>query len=141
MQQSAPATDIPRLGQGNITIKVGERTLTLKPSINAATQLSRQYNGLVECASRASRLDLDCVIDIVTLGLGPPYDTNLRMRKELTEQLFLAGFSDDTGGIASAAVKFVHILIRGGRPPKADEDEVANTPGENGAAPNPQMPN
>jgi hypothetical protein len=107
--------DTPRLGQGNITFNIGDEEFVLKPSVHAMQSLSRQFGGLQPVLEALQILNFDAIVAVVIAGLGNHY-SNPKVRQELTEKLFEAGISDDTGRIQNACARFVLTLTRGGRP-------------------------
>lgn len=120
-----------RLGQGSVTLKLGNEELELKPSIHAIKQVCSRHGGVLEAINKVSRLDFNTMIDIIFLGIPRSYNTP-KERARLEEKIYMAGLSDDTGSIAEAVMNYLKMLIRGGRPdaPRAndeiDEDSEGN---------------
>ncbi len=70
-------------------------------------------------------------MDVLVTGLGPRYQ-GVKQRQELAEKVFLAGITDDTGGVAERCQMYVIMLMRGGRPlpsQKSNEPEEESIQG------------
>jgi len=119
-QPPAPATPT-RLGVGNVTISLAGQDYILKPTLNAVQMLSAKYGGLNSVIERIVKIDFMTIIDVILLGLGPSYNNN-RQRQRISELVYAEGLDDSSGGIAASCVSFVGNLMRGGRPPKAEEE-------------------
>ena len=120
-----PITAVPRLGQGNvkITFLSGEE-LEMRPTLNAVQILSQKYGGLQNLLDKMQQLDFAAILDVMTLGLGPRYQT-AKQRDWLANQAFASGLTDDTGGIAFACQTYVLMLMRGGKPLPSNTEEAA----------------
>jgi hypothetical protein len=106
-----------------ITIDLGDKRFELKPTYKAAQTISKNYGGLMGALQRLGRLELEVVHDVVCAGLGPEVVSTAKQRDEIGEMIYAAGLTDDTAGIAEKCVRYVMLLMRGGRPPKAGEDK------------------
>ena len=60
-----------RLGIGNVEITLGGQDYVLRPTLNAAQQLSRLNGGIRGTIDAVARMDFDVVVRVITLGLGP----------------------------------------------------------------------
>lgn len=109
----------PRLGSGSIPIVLNGTEYELKPTIAAWRTLSRYKGGLRGVIDALLTMDADTAVRVVEVGLGP---TVAKQVEHLEDAVFLAGMTDDTGGIISKCVNYVMVLGRGGRP--LEEDPV-----------------
>ena len=114
--------DKPRLGRGNVIVTIDEIEYTLKPSLIAVQTLSRKYGGLNIVVERISKLDFEVICDVVEVGIGRK-GNNPRQRQELAEAIFNTGLTDDTGSLGLLCVRYLIILMRGGRPLTQEEEE------------------
>lgn len=123
MNASAPA-NTPKLGQGNITIDLGNNeTIELRPTIHAVTMISRQYGGLQDAADRVAKLDFNAIVDILAFGGGQSWSSN-KGRQKLMERVFAMGLTDDTGGIAFSTHRYLISLMRGGKVKNALDEKT-----------------
>ena len=117
-------TDKRELGMGNVPVIMidadgRENKVVLKPSLHAVRTLSRRYGGLQLVVDKIAKLDFDVIVDVLEAGLQVP-NGNPKTRAELEASVYASGLSDQTGGLPTAAVKFVMILVNGGRVPPED---------------------
>lgn len=131
-------TDQRTLGQGDVPIVLVDvngipQNVVLKPSLHAIRMLSRKYGGLEPLINKLSALDFDVVVDVLSAGMQVP-GHNPKAMQELEESAFRTGLSDQTGGLPRACVRFVVILMHGGKPPPQEAQAGA---GVDGAQPNP----
>ena len=106
-----------------ITIDLGEKRFELKPTRLAMQTLSKNHGGLIGALERIGRLDTEVILDVVCVGLGKEIVSTPRQRDDIADWLFAAGVTDDTSGIAEKCVRYVMLLMRGGRPAKSEEDK------------------
>ncbi len=110
------------VGAGDVQIVLNDEDRVLVPSWKAAKTLSSKYNGLSSVIERVLRLDMGVVVDVIGIGLG--YSTTKRPPEDLERQVYEAGLTDDTGGLAERCVTYLHVLAGGGRlPDNKDEDD------------------
>ena len=123
------------LGQGDVEVVLtndkGEaRTFVLKPSLHAMRTLSRKYGGLEPLIKKIGLLDFDTIVDVMMAGMQITPDP--KRHRELEELVFSSGLSDQSGALPSLCVRYVIILMHGGKPPaeepKGDVDTSANPP-------------
>jgi hypothetical protein len=112
------------IGIGNVVVKLTgadgtERDLVLKPSLHAVRTLSRKYGGLHPLIDRVAKLDFDVIIDVLEAGAQIVH--NPKARQELEAAVYSTGLNDALGGPAILAVKYITILINGGKPPPDDD--------------------
>lgn len=122
----------PSLGAGDVPIKllktdgVTEEELVLRPTFGAAQTLSRQHGGYMAVIEKLSRLDLDTIVMVVTLGLGYVYGGGGGTRKpptDLQERIWRTGLTDDSGGLVERCITYIRSLSGGGRLPVNAEEE------------------
>lgn len=126
MIDSAPlSSDKPTLGQGDITIQLGEETLVLKPTIGAARTISRKYDGFQNCINRLGRLDFDTVVEVLAIGSQTPNTPSAK--DALANKVYAAGMTDDTGSLCALCIDYIASLMRGGKPAptQAELEELA----------------
>lgn len=124
----------PRLGQGNVTVTIDGEEYVLKPSISAITTLSRKYGGLNVVVERVAKLDFETILDVLEAGIGRT-SSNPRQRQQFAEAVFHTGLTDDTGGLGLLCVRYVIILMRGGRPLTPEEEAAYTNEAASGATP------
>ena len=117
--------DTPALGEGDIPITIDGEDFVLKPSFQAASQLSRQQGGIMGSIERLVKLDVDTIMQVITVGLG--YGGNRPLPREMPERIWLTGFTDDSGGIVDKCVQYLRVLANGGR--ALNKSAGANPPG------------
>lgn len=88
-----------------IEITLDGKAVELKPSLKAATTISRQANGLVGAIEALGKLDMDVLTHVIALGADRD-DV-----KALEEPVWRAGISD----LATRAIEYVTLLANGGR--------------------------
>jgi hypothetical protein len=112
------------LGIGNVDITLGGETVTLKPSLRAAQQLSRQAGGLTEAIGRVGRLDLDTIVSVIAIGSGKSD------RKADVEAIGEKVFADGIASFVEPVALYLVILASGGKPPAGEESsDTENPPG------------
>lgn len=104
-----------RVGIGDVPIKIDGEELIMKPSWGAAQLVSQRFGGISGAVEKVIRLDIDSTVQIVMFGLG--YVGTRKPPIDLAEKIWRSGLTDQSGGIAEACVKFLHVLANGGRPP------------------------
>ena len=126
MTDAASAPDAPRIGAGDVPIKIDGEDLVLVPSFSAAKVLSARYGGLTVAIDRIGKLDVDVITDVLMLGLG--YGQTRRPPADLPERIWRTGFTDESG-LAARCVDYLYVLMNGGRPPARGEgDQPAPRP-------------
>lgn len=106
------------LQDGYVTIAIGGRERTLKPTLNALTTLSRLHGGLAGLRTVVLNQDFDGLCNIIRYGAG----MGDKEARALPEQLYAAGVS---GELIGHLFNFVMILGNGGKPlPTGDEAQV-----------------
>lgn len=130
-------TDKRTLGQGNVEVQLtnehGEQiTKVLKPSIHAMRVLSRKYGGLQPLIKRVADMDFDTIVDVLEVGLQIPQSP--KARQELEGLVYHTGFTDATGQLPMLCVRFVTVLMHGGRMPPEQQAAEADGPLQPSAA-------
>lgn len=92
-----------------IEIALGGATVTLRPTLGAATDISRRHGGLMNVLAGLERYDLSMAADVVAAGISAPSD----QRQAIEEKVFAAGLA----GLVPHLVRFVILLSNGGRAP------------------------
>lgn len=110
----------------SVVIVLDGEEKTLTPTFGAARAISARYGGVGPAIDRVLKLEHEIVLDIVALGLGyfPPKSPP----KELGEQVWRTGLTDDTGGLAHHCVVFLQMIAGGGRLPSRGADEEGDGP-------------
>jgi hypothetical protein len=88
-------------------------TLTLKPSAQAMTALSRyaQGQGLISLVNRCAGFDFDTIHQVVVAGIGGK-------TKDYSERVYKTGL----GELSASCIRFITVLANGGRPVKDEDD-------------------
>lgn len=100
---------------GTVEVKVGERTLVLKPTLKAVRFIESRFGGLRAASHGLHAVSVDAVALVIAAGAGiEGEDIDL-----LTEEVWQHGVS----GLTVAATKFLGALYnpRGGEPGKPQE--------------------
>lgn len=92
-----------------IEIALGGATVTLRPTLGAAMDLSRRHGGLINVLAGLECYDLSMAADVVLAGMGAASD----QRQAIEEKVFAAGLA----GLVPHLVRFVILLSNGGRAP------------------------
>ena len=117
------------VGSGNVTITLEGREFVLRPSLNACLVISRQAGGIRGAIDKVLAMDLDMIVRVIQLGLGPQA---ARRFKDLPEVVFRSGLTDTSSGLMAHCIEYLGVLANGGRPlVRGDEeapDDSANPP-------------
>lgn len=115
-----------KINAGEIDIVLNEDKLVLKPTIRAATTISRQFNGFSEARRLLVAENFDAVVSIIRLGLNLS-DNDARGRglppnhQSIEDRVYLNGI---TAELLIPLIKYVAVLGNGGRPlPDEPEDQ------------------
>lgn len=112
-------------GAGDVTLMLGDETLTLKPTLAAGLAISRQAGGIRGAIDKVMALDLDTIVNIIRVGVGPK---ELKRLNGLEEKVFANGLMDSQGEILPKLVEYLTNIARGGRPADNKEDEEGEIP-------------
>lgn len=111
------------LGIGNVDIVLGDETITLKPTLRAAQQLSRQAGGLTEAIARVGKLDVDTIVSTIALGANK---TDAKAVDDIANRAWSQGIAT----LVEPVVRYLVILANGGKPPAGEEStDTGNPPG------------
>lgn len=110
-------------GAGDVPITVGAESYVLRPTLEAALAISRQFGGIREALARVNNLDLDAVVSVIRAGIGA---TEARRVKNLEAAVWGGGLLSGDGELILALVNFLICLANGGKPSGArDGGEAA----------------
>jgi hypothetical protein len=109
------------LGIGNVDITLGDETITLKPSLRAAQQLSRQAGGLTEAIGRVGKLDLDTIVSTICVGSNK---MDAKAMADIAEKAWAQGIAS----LVEPVVRYLVILANGGKPPADEESSDTENP-------------
>lgn len=107
-----------KINAGEVTLVFNDEGMILKPTLRAATTISRQYNGYANARAALVSENFDAVVFILRLGLN----LNDRDARDLPDKVYKNGL---TAELLIALIKYVAILGNGGRP-------LPDEPGEEG---------
>lgn len=110
-----------RVGAGDVRIVLDGDEHVMRPTWGAAQTLSRQSGGLASAIERCLRLDLDAIVQVITLGLGLTQTGAKNM--QLAEKIWRTGLTDDAGGLSERCITYVRCLAAGGRLPGENDDD------------------
>ncbi len=104
--------------RGTTIISVGDKEITLKPTLDAVRKIEARFGGLRAALESTSALSIDATCHIIAAGAGLKPDAV----KDLPEQVFQAG----VGTVAPQLVPYVVFLLNPSY--KDAEDEPGNAP-------------
>lgn len=111
-----------RPDQVTIELEGWGKPLRLTPTLDAATTLSRQYNGLGNLVSRLGAYDLEVYIAIISAGAG----VREQHLKRLGECIWTTGIVS----LIAPLTKYCIMLANGGRMPPPPNEEEGEAPAE-----------
>ncbi len=103
------------LDAGEVVISLNGEDITLRPTINAARMVSRQYAGYAKARQLIVDENLDAVVFVIRVGSG----MNDKDIKKLEERVWKNGLDID---LLIPLIKYIAILGNGGRPLPDDID-------------------
>jgi hypothetical protein len=115
-----------RLGTGNVLLTLAGKEYTMVPTLAAAQGVSRLSGGIRGGIDAVIRLDIDTIVRVVQLGLGPTVVREIG--PSLPELIFQEGLTDSGGEVVSKCVEYMTLLSNGGRPLTPIPDEGAGSP-------------
>jgi hypothetical protein len=98
-----------------INIKLDGEEIILKPSMQAARMISRQFNGMQNARTALTQENFDAVAFIIRVGSG----MKDREARDLDERIFANGLS---GELLVALINYVAMLGNRGKPVVLGED-------------------
>jgi hypothetical protein len=115
-------------GAGNVTITLGEGedalTLTLRPTLQAGLDISRQHGGVRGAIEKITNMDFDAVVAVIRAGIGREEAKKL---KNLEQLVYENGLTDAQGELLARVAEFLFNIARGGRPaPVEGEDNSSD---------------
>lgn len=116
------------LGAGDIEVKILGKEYTLKPTLTVAKLLSKKFGGGLSAVNRINQFDIDAYFDVISAGLGltEKGESVFADGKGLSEALYETGMMN----LAAPCIRFVHIVINGGKPPSEDGESAPLEPSE-----------
>lgn len=102
----------PEIGAGDIAIELDGEDVVLRPSLKAATSLSRGYGGIVNLINKCGVYDFDTIVAVVTAGLGV-------QSKDIPDKCWRTGMIE----LAPMCIRYLHVLANGGRAPAEEGAE------------------
>lgn len=130
MTEKAKIYQIYPPGSGDVNLELGDHTLVLKPTLSAGLAISRQAGGIRGAIDKVMAMDLDTIVSVIRLGLGPK---EAKRYPNLDELVYQSGLLGSQGEVLARLVEFLSNIARGGRPA---EEEGSNK--EDGDTPDPQ---
>ena len=107
-------------GAGDVVLSLGTEIITLRPTLQAGLAISRQAGGIRGAIDKIMALDLDTILAVIRLGIGPKEAKRLSGLEEL---VFANGLMDSQGELLAKLVEYLTNIARGGRPAEPDEEE------------------
>jgi hypothetical protein len=115
-------------GVGDVQIELDDQgTVVLRPTYEACLAVSRIAGGLTAAIMRCRNLDIETIVEIISIGVG----ANPSMRDRIVGP---AVFRTGVINLAPACVRFIRIVANGGRPPPDEGDDQQRPLGESGSA-------
>ena len=119
-----------KINSGEVPVVFNGEDLVLKPTLRAATTISRQFDGFANARAKLLAEQLDAVVFILRLGLN----LSDRDARDLPDKVYENGI---TAELLIPLIKYVAVLGNGGRPlPDEPEDGNADSGGGGGSDPN-----
>jgi hypothetical protein len=109
-------------GSGDVEITLCGQSFTMKPTLNAGLSISRQAGGIRAAMDRVAAMDLDTVITVIRLGVGPEQSKSV---KNFDQLVFENGLTDADGGLLGKCMEYLANLARGGKPLDTSSAEEA----------------
>ncbi len=112
-------------GAGDVEIVLGPENLVLKPTLAAGLAISRQAAGIRGAIDKVMALDLDMILTVIRVGIGPK---EAKRYPNLDEMVFASGITSGQGMMLTRLVEYLTNLSRGGRPADDTEGEEDREP-------------
>ena len=106
-----------RLNSGEVSVSLNNEELVLKPTVRAATSISRQFDGFVTARARLVSENFDAVVFILRLGLN----LDDKAARDLPDRVYKNGI---TAELLIPLINYVAILGNGGRPLDLEDRNV-----------------
>jgi hypothetical protein len=108
----------------NVTIKLGNEEIVLKPSMQVARIVSRQFNGFANARAALVAENFDAVAFIIRHGSG----MRDREARDLDDKIFEQGLLN--GDLLMQLINFVAMLGNRGQPIQLTDEEENTTRSE-----------
>ncbi len=93
---------------GNVEIELDSETVTLRPSLKAAQNISRMKGGVMAAVEAVGRFDFDVLVNVIALGIG----AEGKEARELPEKVYATGMAD----LVTPVITYLTTIANGGRP-------------------------
>jgi hypothetical protein len=107
-------------GSGDVELVLGDTRLVLRPTLNAGLAISRQAGGIRGAIDKVVAMDLDAIVSVIRLGIGPEEAKRI---KNLDRLVYENGLTDAQGEVLGKCMEYLSNLARGGRPADVEDDE------------------
>ena len=108
----------PDIGAGDVVINLDGEEVTLRPTLEACTTLSRIQGGIHAQVQRCLALEFDAILAVIVAGLGMRGNGS----KDLPGKVFKSGLIQ----LSAPCISFLHIVANGGRPLGEDQEEESS---------------
>lgn len=106
-----------RINSGEVSLALNDEELTLKPTIRAATIISRQFDGFGNARAALVRENFDATVFILRHGLS----LGDKEARDLPDRVYKNGV---TAELLIPLIRYVAILGNGGKPLPEDIEEI-----------------
>lgn len=117
-----------RVGAGNIAVQLNGEEYNLVPTLEAAQSISRGSGGLRVAINSVMNMDIDTIVRVVQLGLGPAVVKELGGASKLPQLVWESGFTDTSGELAVKCIEYLTVLSNAGRPVGPKKDDGGDPP-------------
>jgi len=112
------------LNEGEVEVSVGDESLVLVPTLDAADRICAAFGGFRNAMDRVVAMDLDAITTVIGFGAGKKPSEIKALRPRI--------FADGILKFVVPASLFVGILTNGGRPLATDGAEPGATDANGG---------
>lgn len=108
------------------TVKVGNKTYTLTPTINAARRIGQAFGGLRSALRKCIDIDIDACVGVIAAGADLTFDSQKELDAFTSELFFNTARDDYESGLS----EYLLIMLNGGKRPETDKPkpDEANEP-------------
>ncbi len=114
-----------KITTGEVSISFDDEELVLRPTMRAASTISRQFDGFANARAALVRENLDAVVFILRQGLN----LSDRDARDLPDRVFKNGI---TAELLIPLIRYVAVLGNGGRPIDEEEEETTSQTSQTG---------
>lgn len=107
-------------GSGDVELFLGDTRLLLRPTLQAGLAISRQAGGIRGAIDKVVAMDLDTIVAVIRLGVGPEEARRIR---DLDRLVYENGLMDVQGEVLGKCLEFLSNLARGGRSAESVQGE------------------